>query len=133
MLDHEGYLALFERSAGEGNPPLEPGRRIFQSVSGDPLRLNAERAGKSGRRKLCIVDWDGDQRLDLLVNSRNASLWRQTGRRAGIIAFEEQGPLSTLELAGHSTSPTTVDWDGDGIRELLIGAEDGHFYHLPRR
>ena len=28
-------------------------------------------AGKSGRRKLRLVDWDGDKRLDILINSTN--------------------------------------------------------------
>ena len=23
-----------------------------------------------------------------------------------------------------------VDWDRDGIQDLLIGAEDGYFYHM---
>jgi hypothetical protein len=31
-------------------------------------------------------------------------------------------------LARHTTSPSVVDWDKDGIPELLLGAEDGHFY-----
>jgi len=35
-------------------------------------------------------------------------------------------------LGGHSTSPTTVDWNKDGVPDLLIGAEDGFFYYLPR-
>ncbi|MCP5113332.1 MAG: VCBS repeat-containing protein, partial [bacterium] len=59
MLDAEGYLALFERK-GEH---LQPGRRGFGGVGGDgPLRLNARKAGKSGRRKFTIADWDGDGR-----------------------------------------------------------------------
>ena len=33
-------------------------------------------------------------------------------------------------LAGHTTSPTTVDWDRDGIRDLLVGAEDGFLYYM---
>ena len=37
---------------------------------------------------------------------------------------------SDLKLAGHTTSPTMVDWDGDSLPDLLIGAEDGHFYYL---
>jgi hypothetical protein len=38
--------------------------------------------------------------------------------------------LSNLRLAGHTTSPTVVDWNKDGIPDLLVGAEDGHFYYM---
>jgi hypothetical protein len=36
-------------------------------------------------------------------------------------------------LAGHTTSPTTVDWDRDGVRDLLVGAEDGRFYYQKQK
>ena len=131
MLDHEGYLALFRRERRDGKLMLTPGERVFvDAATGEPLRLNDRRAGGSGRRKLCIVDWDGDGRLDLLVNSTNADFLRNVGGEGGITRFENLGPLSERRLAGHTTSPTTVDWDGDGVRDLLIGAEDGRLYHM---
>jgi hypothetical protein len=40
------------------------------------------------------------------------------------------GPLANTTLAGHDTSPTTCDFNNTGIPDLLIGAEDGHFYFL---
>ena len=55
---------------------------------GEPLRLNAGIAGKSGRRKLCIVDWDGDGTLDMLLNSANANVLRQTHAADGKWAFQ---------------------------------------------
>ena len=145
MLDHEGYLALFERERRGGRLVLRPGRRIFTGGVYDQrqratdesqpqlLRLNHGSAGRSGRRKLCVVDWDGDGRRDLLVNSVNVSLLRQLPSKNLSVRFKDLGPLSEQRLAGHTTSPTTVDWDGDGQRELLIGAEDGYFYYAPRQ
>jgi hypothetical protein len=50
------------------------------------------------------------------------------GERDGKTVMEWRGPLTDEVLAGHTTSPTTVDWDGDGHRDLLIGAEDGFLY-----
>lgn len=140
MLDHEGYLAFFERQQKDGQLTLLPGKRLFveatstgqQGESTSPLRLNDRSAGKSGRRKLWWVDWDQDGRRDLLTNSKNASLWRNTTDHGPSWQLIDQGLLAERRLAGHTTSPTTVDFNGDGQPELLIGAEDGFLYYQPR-
>jgi len=139
MLDHEGYLTLFQRIDRNGQLLLLPGKRIFHAEainqSGkhplkNPLRLNTGMAGKSGRRKLCIVDWDGDGRKDILINSTSVDIFRNIRTSDGKTQFEKPVRLGTRKLAGHTTSPTTVNWNKDGIRDLLVGAEDGRFYFL---
>ncbi|NUM55310.1 MAG: VCBS repeat-containing protein [Candidatus Hydrogenedentes bacterium] len=133
MLDHEGYLALFKRTRGaDGALQLQPGARIFVDESGTPLLLSKGVAGKSGRRKLTLVDWDGDKRLDILINSTNCDWLKNLRDDGGNVVFKEMGALSDLVLAGHDTSPTTSDWNKDGVRELLLGAEDGRIYRLNR-
>jgi hypothetical protein len=49
--------------------------------------------------------------------------------------LEEIGPLDSRPISGHSSSPDVVDWNADGIPDLLVGAEDGYFYYMqnPRR
>ena len=131
MLDHEGYLAFFHRKRVDDQLWLEPGRRIFTDPAARPLRLNAGVAGRSGRRKFCFADWDGDGRLDLLVNSRSVNLLRNVSTDQRPWAFLDEGPIDERRLAGHTTSPTVVDWNGDKKPDLLIGAEDGHFYYQP--
>jgi hypothetical protein len=146
MLDSEGYLAFFERvDHGGGRLGLRLGRRVFatptraafnanhvaQGEDGGLIRLNVDRAGKSGRRKLCIADWDGDGKLDLLVNSQNVNILRQiTSNDRGDLLFRDLGPVGSRILAGHDTAPAVVDWNRDGTLDLLVGAEDGHFYYL---
>jgi len=132
VLDHEGYLAFFERRRENGVLELLPGKRVFIDEETRPIRLNPRSAGKSGRKKLHAVDWDGDGRLDLLMNSVNADLLRNVETRGSKTVLKNLGPLDETKLAGHTSSPTTVDWNKDGIRELLIGAEDGHLYYAPR-
>jgi len=129
MLDHEGYLAFFPRRRQGSKLELLPGQRVLMDEKGNPLRLNEGRAGKSGRRKLTIGDWDGDGRLDVLVNSENARLLRQVDHRDGRWIFRDEGNLDTRPLAAHDTSPTLVDWNGDRVPDLLLGAEDGYFYY----
>ena len=143
MLDTEGYLAFFERKKQGGELALLPGERIFRIVSektdrkfqptekGGLLRLTDGVAGASGRRKLCFADWDGDGDLDLFANSVNTDYFENVGQEGGITNFTYHGKVGPRKLAGHTTSPTTVDWDNDGIPDLLMGAEDGRFYLHP--
>lgn len=142
MLDHEGYLAFFERSRIDRELVLRPGKRVFKGAAFDNrqrvqtdqndglLRLNTGTAGSSGRRKMSFVDWDGDGDLDLLINSVNINFMENVGTTDGMTSFEDRGPLHSRVLAGHTTSPTTVDWNQDGTPDLLVGAEDGRFYYL---
>ena len=134
MLDHEGYLAFFERFKKRGRLYLKPGQRIFKNADGsignDLLRLTEREAGGSGRRKIEFTDWDGDGDLDLLANSENIEWYENVGETNGNTIFKKRGNLVNTKLAGHTTSPTVVDWDKDGKPNLLIGAEDGHFYYL---
>ncbi len=145
MLDQEGYLAFFERAKRDGKLVLLPPKRVFrgdklgpneapspyvQTGFNEPLWMNKKPAGGSGRRKICIVDWDGDGRLDILANASNAAFFRQTDAHDGQWFFKDLGLLDRRNIEGHDVSPTTVDFDGDGIPDFLGGAEDGRFYFL---
>ena len=130
MLDPEGFFVLFERDRRRGDLILKPPQRVFTDGDGQPLRLNERRAGGSGRRKIAVVDWDGDGVLDLLVNSSNADLYRGLGRREGRWRFQPAGTLAKQNIEGHDVSPATIDFDGNGIPDFLGGAEDGRFYRL---
>ena len=91
--------------------------------------MNSRRAGKSGRRKLCVVDWNRDGRLDVLANAENAEFWRNVRDKDGKIVLSNEGLVAKRNVAGHTSSPTTIDLNGDGKPELLVGAEDGRLYH----
>lgn len=135
MLDVEGYLALYERfkstdeKSGETSLKLAPPKRVFVDGAGNPLRLNSGRAGASGRRKICFADYNGDGKLDLLANGSNADLYLQTKAENGLYYFMSAGEIDARPIKGHSSSPTTVDFNGDGVPDPLVGAEDGHFYY----
>lgn len=144
MLDQAGFLVLLRRSMSDGELRLSPPERVFigdnlsatdsrqtiKDSSSGPLQLNIGTAGASGRRKIWLADWDGDGKLDLLVNSTSANLLRQTKTVDGKWYFRDQGPLVKQSIQGHSTSPTVVDFNNDGIPDFLAGAEDGRFYYF---
>ncbi len=129
-LDTEGYLAFYERYRTESDElKLAPPKRVFVDPSGNPLRLTAGRAGASGRRKICFCDYNRDGKLDLLANNLNADLYLQTKNENGLRFFVMAGELDSRPIRGHSTSPTVVDFNNDGVMDPFIGAEDGHFYY----
>lgn len=133
MLDQEGYLAFFERAKHKsqtGKLILKAPRRAFVDEHGKPLQLNAGVAGRSGRRKLSLTDWDGDGKLDVLLNSANADFLRQVEFKNGVWVMKNAGTLAARNIEGHDVSPTVVDFDGDGVPDFLGGAEDGRFYFL---
>lgn len=145
VLDTDGYLSYFERFRDpSGELMLRPGRRIFHSTNCSVydrkegavnpaeglLRLNEIRAGWSGRRKICFLDWDGDGRKDLMVDSKNVAWFRNVKEENGEVWYEYMGDLRRWTMAGHSTCPTPIHWRTDGVPELLVGAEDGHFYRI---
>ncbi len=200
-VDHEGFLAYYERKRTDSGLTLLPGRRIFQGADqkdavadangaallldlnkdgvndlvqrgpdgavlyrhsdrksdrdavrsaatvfspGQDLpfvslseteerrfRANGTWAGGSGRRQMVFFDWDGDGQPDLVANSKNMNLLRNVGEK-GSFVFKDEGPLIDTVLAGHTTCPTMADLDRDGVKELIVGAEDGFLYHYTR-
>ncbi len=127
MLDQAGYFCWFERKTGGG---LKAPERVLCDEQGNPLRFNEKTAGGSGRRKLCMVDWDGDGTLDLLLNSTNADFYHGLGFVDGKWRYQRVGTLAQQNIEGHDVSPTVVDFDGDQIPDFLGGAEDGRFYFM---
>lgn len=147
VLDREGYLSYFERFRdSNGNLNLRPGKRIFHGtncsvydpkkgvVNAEPgnLRLNEVKAGWGGRRKICFLDWDGDGREDLIVDSTSVAWFRNVKDENGEVWFEYMGNLKPWTLAGHSTCPTPIHWNAEGKPQLLVGAEDGRFYVIKK-
>ncbi len=122
LLDQEGYLTL--RRAGKA------AERIFVDEDNRALRLTSGTCGRSGRIKLAIVDWDGDARLDVLVNSENATWYRNCEDRDGKVVLKRVGNLARRNVAGHTSSPAACDFNRDGKPDLLVGSENGRIYHI---
>jgi hypothetical protein len=133
MLDYRGYLALYRRAKQAGKLVLLPPERIFVEPSGRFLTLAAGNAGRSGRRKIELVDWDGDGKLDLVSDSDEGPIWYRNIGTMDKPVLKPEGTILKAKLAGHNPTPNVADWNGDGKLDLLVGAEDGFFYFFDRR
>ena len=109
---------------------LKHPNRIFVDEKGNPLCFNSGKRGGSGRARFRIVDWDGDGRMDILQAAFNARLVRNLGDRDGKQVFRYFKKVGAEQLQGHTCCPTTVDFDADGVPDLVIAAEDGYFYYM---
>ena len=139
MVDQQGDLAFFERAKKGGKLVLKAPRKAFRDENGEVLHPTARKSpkawnggigGATGRRKITICDWNGDGKPDLIMNGKNSRLYLQTGMRDGNWIFVDAGDMSGQQLSAHTTNPTTVDFDNDGIPEVILGCEDGFLYHL---
>ena len=96
-----------------------------------PIPSIGSAAGKSGRRKLDVVDWDADGDLDLIADTDNAAWYENMGTQdKPVLAF--RGNLVKRKIPGHSPAADAADWTGDGKLDLIIGGEDGFLYFFDR-
>ena len=123
ILDQEGYLTCQSRACEE--------TRVFLDEDLSPVRLNSRTAGSSGRVKLAVVDWDADGRLDILTNSENATWWRNCkDAEDDKVILKKIGNLAKRNVAGHTSSPTVCDFDGNGKPDLIVGSENDRLYFI---
>ncbi|QHI69180.1 FG-GAP-like repeat-containing protein [Tichowtungia aerotolerans] len=134
-LDAEGYLVLHRRSSTNGVLMLGGGERIFRDYTGDPWQINAHDAGGSGRRKFEFADWDNDGDRDLLVDRKEIGgsiVWYENITNDDSPQLVMVNDLPDIVVQGHTCSPGVVDIDSDGKLDLIMAAEDGHFYVFHR-
>lgn len=117
-------FTYFENTGSKTVPRYAPGRRL--TVGGQPLRMN-----------LCMiapvaVDFDADGDLDLVVGDEDGrvAFVENNGALAGGLP-QFLPPRYFRQHAEHLkfgalSAPVSIDWDGDGLEDLIAGNTAGY-------
>ena len=151
-LDEQGRLSDFRRAT---NTELVDKALCRWADTDEVITFTEDVGGGRGRVKLCLCDWTGSGRLDLIVGTHaRASLPpgpqgapRHTTGQGGIFYLENvscNGAFTfgkprpflfndeIIAMGMHAVSPEAVDWDASGQPGLVVGIEDGSMVWLPR-
>jgi hypothetical protein len=120
------YAIYFDLLPAGGEPRHSPPRGFL----GDGLQRCEPRGSSSTgliHSRVAVADFDEDGLFDLVVGcSRGGMVWYPNRGRRG----EPEFPFSQLVFAdgkpldvGWGSAPQVVDWDGDSLLDLLVGAE----------
>ena len=147
-MDRDLDLAIFHRVGRDDLTGLQPGKKL-RYEDGDVIKTHGVYTPGGGdgrgRTKIEVVDWEGDERWDLIlgVGPQHGSafkasyllLCRNVGtnekpvfKRPEILLFNEDG--EPLEFWRHGVHPAVVDWDGDGKWEVVVGADKGMIWYF---
>ncbi|MDA9778369.1 VCBS repeat-containing protein [Rubripirellula sp.] len=86
-----------------------------------------------------LIDFDGNQQVDLLLglNWGSVTLYRQVTEVSGAsldsgqqLKWTDGKNLNIRSLNGDDTTPELVDWDGDGVLDLLSGGNNGQLFWM---
>jgi hypothetical protein len=136
---------------GRGKGQFETRQMLTDSV-GVPILSHIETIKTDIGQSLCsipsLVDWNADGLLDLVFGNNDGEVFLRLSegtekRVPGYTALPSQPVFSGLHKELHfktrsnmlpygekHAAPVAVDWDGDGLLDLLVGSYSGAVYLL---
>jgi hypothetical protein len=131
-----GELYLF-RGLGDGKFAA---REVIRDRSGKPILKapNQKSRTESFGSWVTLVDWNDEGKLDVLVGTYDGMMFlrRNEGTRTKpVYATENEWVMvgsKRLRVPGGDhgghANPVIVDWDGDGLWDIVTGSADGGVY-----
>jgi len=122
------YYAIYFNFLAPGQVANVVPRRGFVGDGTERIEATSPTTHQQQLSRIDVADWNGDGLPDILVG----------GERGGLIWFPNRGtrqhpsfPYSKLIFTadgkpldvGFSATPLVVDWDGDGVQDLVCGVE----------
>jgi hypothetical protein len=109
---------------GKTQGTFRPGVRVQRD--GKDLDSNSAQA-------VAVTDWDGDGKLDLVIGFISGPVKWFKGQ--GGLQFSEGQNLMAAgrPIEASDGGPVVVDWNGDGVRDLILGEGDGDVKYFAGR
>jgi len=143
--DGDGKLDLISGSYDPGELYLFRGlgggkfaaREVIRDRSGKPILKvpNQKDRVESFGSWVTLVDWDDDGALDILVGTYDGMMFlrRNEGTRTKPLYSTENewvmvGSKRLRVPGGEHANPVIVDWDGDGLWDIITGSGEGGVY-----
>jgi hypothetical protein len=123
--DTNGRVGVFLGRNTAGGHSLDSG--VF--IKDGDMDLNVGR-----RAAPDVFDWNGDGRKDLIVGNMDGKILiylnRGTDDSPSFDGFEYLMAGGEVFDAGTRSAPRVLDWNDDGLPDLLVGEMEGHVYFL---
>jgi len=123
--DTNGNVLIFLNTNTNTEPLMTKG--VFLQAEGKDI-------GVGERAAPVADDWNGDGRKDLIIGNMDGNIIIYLNR--GTDDAPVFGPPYFLQVdgevfdAGSRASPRIFDWNGDGLKDLLVGELEGYVYYL---
>lgn len=75
-------------------------------------------------------DWDKDGKPDLVVGTIQGPVWYVRNLGKGVVAAPVKLGADGTDLDALDGGPCAVDWDGDGVMDLFLGADTGKLMYF---
>ena len=125
--DGNGKINVFLNTGSDGAP-------LFDTTPSTVVSMEAGRVSP-----FVVTDWDGDARMDIIAGTSDGLIklyLNQEEIQGGGNVFASPVPLKAgTDFAkqdidtGSYASPFVVDWNGDGIKDILTGNGDGEILY----
>jgi hypothetical protein len=127
----DGYVYFFQNTNTARAPQFAPAVKV--QAGGTDLFLGI-------RSVVRVYDWDGDGLMDLVCSSDTGVYWCRNTQGSGQPVLEAPRPICapvsgsglvpivTGAVPGARMRLDLVDWNNDGVIDLLIGNHDGTVY-----